>query len=407
MLAPMTLAASTGMWAGVALLALAAVLWAALLRWVRAPGWSVVGGLVAGWLIGPTILGRALPATYEHLYAGGVTQRVELDHVLREQDRFRYALSQSGATDEVYEELKLREDAEAAPLREAHEHAMERDQQALLAFTIVAVGALMLCTGLVGVPASEHKHSIAWPLNIGGWTAVLPGALAAMLLWWSDEMVATCLIAASAIMIGPWALTQIDRRAADEVEHGGARMIQDAGRISSVLAILVWLTGLAMIGGFALAMMGLPIAAMIAGWVAPPIRAYWLRRALEHSAVPIVVACAAVKVDFFEDLAFWPALLFLLLSGDGRWLGAMIGASALGGRRGVRSMRLVLGVMAAGPTQAAVAAMGAQLGVLPPDLVVAALLGAALIEVATPARRKLAERLEKTERELDELMDEE
>lgn len=403
----MMLAASMGMWAGVALLALVAVLWAALLRWVRLPGWSIVGGLVAGLLLGPTVLAKALPGTYEELYGGGVEARAELESAVREQERFRFAVTEAGASSEAVEALREQESEEIAPLRAALDDAVERDQQAVLAFTIVAVAALMFSTGFVGIPASEHRHNIAWPLNIGGWAAAIPGSLAALLLWWGDEPVPACLVAAAALMIGPWALTPIDREAADHVELGGARMIQNAGRVSSVIAIIVWLSALAMADGFALVMMGMPIAVMIAGWVAPPVHGHWLRRAFEHSAVPIVVACAAITVNFFADLWFWPVLLFLLLSGDGRWLGAVIGASALGGRRGLRSMRLVLGAMAAGPSQAAVAAMGAQLDVLPNHLVVAALLGAVLIEVATPARRKVARGLEKTEHEIDEILEQE
>jgi len=393
------------MWAGVVLLALAAVMWAALLRWVRAPGWAVSGGLIAGLLLGPTVLGRALPATFEMLYEGGAAEQLTLQRAVHDNDRYAFALEAAGATPEALQAAMEREERELEPLRDAVKIAKARDQQPMLAFTIVAVAALMLTTGLVGVPRSEHKHSLASPLNIGGWSAVLPGALAALLLWGlMDESINVCLLAAASLMIGPWALTAIDRRAADDVEMGGAFMIQTAGRVASALAVIAWLAGLAGMGGFALLMMGTPIAAMAVGWMASPVRGHWLRRALEHSAVPIVVGCAAVRVDFLTDVAFWPVLMFLLLSGDGRWLGALIGSAALGGRRGVRAMRLVLGSMAAGPTQAAVAALGAQLGVLPNRLVAAALLGAALIEIATPARRSLARRLAKTEQELDEIL---
>jgi hypothetical protein len=400
------LSASVGMWMGVVLLVLVAVLWAALLRWVRAPGWAVVGGLVAGFLLGPTILGRALPGTHEVLFRGGAAERIALEEREHENEQFQFALREAGANAEAMNAITAQQGEETQPLRDALERAEDRDKQPLLAFTIVAVGALMLCTGLVSVPASEHKHSWASPLNIGGWSAIVPGSLAAMLLWWGDEPLMAILLAASSVMIGPWALTSIDRKVADEVEWGGAHMIQNAGRVASALAIVVWLGALASKGGMTLMMMGTPIAAIVFGWLAPPIPGHWLRRAFEHSAVPIVVACAAVRVDFIEDLAFWPALLFLLLSGDGRWMGAVIGATALGGRRGVRSMRLVLGSMAAGPTQAAVAAMGVQLGVIPDHLVIAILLGAALIEVSTPARRNVAQRLARTEQEIDEILDE-
>lgn len=397
---------SLAMWAGVVLLALVAVLWAALLRWAKAPGWGVLGGLLAGFFLGPTILGRTLPATYEWLYVGGAEARDALIQKQHEHERFRVALSEAGTSAEAMQAVLADQEKEIAPLRAAVDRSREQDKQPMLAFTIVTVAGLLISTGLVGVPRSEHKHSFASPLNIGAWAAVVPGSLAAILLWWGDEPVNTCIAAASTLMIGPWALTNVDRRSADEVELGGAQMIQNAGRVASALAIAAWLGALVAIGGLPLMLMGTPIAALALGWFAPTITGHWLRRAYEHSAVPMVVACAAIRVDFINDLAFWPVLMFLILSGDGRWIGAVIGATAIGGRRGVRSMRLVLGSMACGPTQAAIAAMAIHLEVLPAKLVMAALLGAALIEVATPMRRKLAYRLAQTELEIDEILEE-
>jgi hypothetical protein len=118
--------------------------------------------------------------------------------------------------------------------------------------------------------------------------------------------------------------------------------------------------------------------------------------------LPALAACAAVRIEVIEHFAFWPLLILLLLSGDGRWLGAVTGALLLGGRRALRTMRLVLGSMACGPTQLAVLALAVHLWALPDELPLALLVGAIVIDATTPARRKIAQQLIEAETELSD-----
>ena len=67
---------------GTALLIVTAAASAGLLRVVRAPGPGVIGGILAGVLLGPTIAGRFAPATWERVFVGGETERVERDRLL-------------------------------------------------------------------------------------------------------------------------------------------------------------------------------------------------------------------------------------------------------------------------------------------------------------------------------------
>ena len=92
----------------------------------------------------------------------------------------------------------------------------------------------------------------------------------------------------------------------------------------------------------------------------------------------------------------------LLLSGDGRWLGAVIGAVILGGRRGLRTMRLVLGSMAAGPTQLAVTAIAVHTRLIEPSLALALLLGAVLVETTATTRRGVARKIVEAEEQLED-----
>ncbi|MHC5024605.1 MAG: hypothetical protein ACYTGG_11985 [Planctomycetota bacterium] len=48
---------------------------ALLLRWARCPGWSILGGAMAGILLGPTVLGRVAPIEFEKFFVGAVEER--------------------------------------------------------------------------------------------------------------------------------------------------------------------------------------------------------------------------------------------------------------------------------------------------------------------------------------------
>ena len=142
-----------------------------------------------------------------------------------------------------------------------------------------------------------------------------------------------------------------------------------------------------------------PLAAVPLGWLdkLPAVEA--TRRILGLVVVPAVTASVAVRIDLLGDLTPWPVLVVVLLSTDGRWLGAFTGAQVLGGRRGLRTMRLVMASTVAGPTQIVVAAIAISTWSIDMSFALALLLGAILIEVTGPARRSVAQRLTEDERD--------
>ena len=373
---------------------------AALLKWARCPGWAVVGGAVAGILLGPSIFGRVLPDQYEKLFVGGITQRAELDQLRSRQGADVLAAKEAGALGQRLVEIDSKQIAERADLESAWEKAKYNDQSVLRYFTFVIVALTLIGAGTVARENEKPKPNIVTSMSVGVWAAGLPGgfAFAAMYFLWSMPMEQSLLVAA-AVAIGPWALTVIDREAADQAELGGAVMIQSAGRIATILAILAAayaFYGKASTQGL---LMAVPFAAIAIPWLIPQISQF-IRGAANQLLVPVLCACLGMKIDIYADFSFWPIITLMIIGGDVRWLGAYFGAMVLGGRSSLRTMRLVLGSMACGPTQLAVTAIAIHTWSIPGKYAFALLLSSILIEITVGARRTMAKRLIETEEEI-------
>ena len=119
--------------------------------------------------------------------------------------------------------------------------------------------------------------------------------------------------------------------------------------------------------------------------------------------VPALAALATARVDLHLHATLWMLLAVLILSGDGRWLGGVVGALVLGGRRALRTMRLLVGTMACGVTQLSVVALGLVIGLIDEPLGLALIAGALVIDVSGPMRRGVRRELEATEELLAEV----
>jgi len=148
-----------------------------------------------------------------------------------------------------------------------------------------------------------------------------------------------------------------------------------------------------------------PLAVLAVSWLLPVNHHKAIQNAAQFVLIPALTAAVAIKINMYQHITLWALIVFVLLSGDGRWLGAYIGTMTLGGRRSLRSMRLVLGSMACGPTQLAVTAIALHVWLIPETLGLALLAGAILIEITTPMRRRMAAELTEAEAEIEELED--
>lgn len=380
------------------------------LRSVRCPGWPVVGGIVAGILLGPSLFGRIAPNSYEQWFIGGVEQREQRDAL-----RSRHVAEQLIAEQRMFDAaeqftLRERQNLELQQAQQLLDEARWQHQMPLRSFALLMIALVLVGTGLLSLPANRQQQSLLGAICIGAWAALLPGSLAFLALtrWWGFPPAEAALTAA-AVAIGPWVLPSTDKAAADQAEFGGAWLIQNAGRIASLLALGAALWGMYQQRGSAGLMLAAPLLALPVGWLLN--FSHLPKRAAMESIVnsvllPSLAALAIVRIELFHAAswaAFWLIIVFLLLSGDARWLGAFCGAMLPGGRSSLRTMRLVMGSMAAGPTQLAVTAHIAHTMSVRDELVLALVLGAALIELTTPMRRSLAQQLADTEQELDQL----
>lgn len=381
-------------WLGIAALFIAAVAAAQLLRACRAPGWSVLGGICAGLLVGSTFLGRLNPDLYTKLCVGGAAERQQLLALT--------AYQQSAATSPDREQI-----AHDAVLNAQRAYAgAQRDFQSPLRIIALCVTAIVLFSAVAGPRSEPHpdQHTMH-ALSIGAWAALLPGGLLFILFYGPlGVSLGPALIASAAVAIGPWALTRADRDAADFAEHGGARLLHNAGIVSTALAVAALLYGITKSTNPEALIYMLPLAGLAITWLIPTLGIPWLLPAVHLVLLPALAAFATVHLDLFEHFAFWPMCLVIILSGDGRWFGAFLGAMMLGGRSGLRTMRLVMGSMACGPTQLAIAVIALAADALPPQYILPIVLGAALVEAVAPLRRRMAVRLLQTEMEIDELM---
>lgn len=389
---------------GLGLIILIAVLCALVLRSARLPGWRVLGGLLAGIILGPTIFGAIMPDRYESLYLGGVQERQDRDAGLRRQDAETQFALQAGTEPDALAEMKNRHESERNEAQVALHEAKWEYQKPQRLFASCMIAMVLLGAFAFGVGGGDRRQGIISPITIGLWAAMLPGVIVFGCAWklWGVPM-AEAILFASGFAIGPWALAKVDRQAADDAEHGGAEMIQFAGRMASIIGITMVVGAIWKMGGTEKLIWASPLLAMPLGWLIPASWGKFFRGFLELVLLPVLATCVAMKVNFIRDFHIWMVFIALIFSGDGRWLGAYFGAMSLGGRKSLRTMRLILGVMACGPTMLAIAGIGIYSASLSGQGTLALLLGAAMIELTTPARRATAKRLLMTEREIEEI----
>lgn len=127
----------------------------------------LVAGIVLGVLLGPAVLGRALPGVYRDTFVGGGDLAKQIDEQQAESDARLQALTETGVTEAAIDEQGLLLGQQVAVLRAQMEQA-QRDKLNELsgwaAALMLAVIAVMMIESLVSPEISEGGKAPVSPV---------------------------------------------------------------------------------------------------------------------------------------------------------------------------------------------------------------------------------------------------
>jgi len=385
------------------------------LRRLGAPASSVLGGLCAGLVLGPTLLGRFTPDFYEVELIGGRDERIAYEAAVRRHGSDRIARDRLGATnDQRIEAERCEREIEARLEHEWQCARLDRQKTFAVVSSVLIVLFFVSCASRRdSAPGSKPDwYSV---ISVGLWSAVLPGCALLAVLRVLDFGWSPSIIAAAAVSIGNAAFREEDLRTSDEAEEAGARLVRAGARIATMAAVIAAGAALLVKGQWNVPTVAAIVCCgvVISASVLHPLFAK--RRDQRHATgplnslrihdvifVPAMSVLIAGRIELFEHFMFWPLVAAMILSGDGRWFGAFLGAMLCGARKSLRTMRLVLAAMGAGSAQLAMTLLGLAAFVLPESLALALLAGALVMEATTGARRRMAAEIEGIERDLHE-----
>ncbi|TVQ54091.1 MAG: hypothetical protein EA377_06360 [Phycisphaerales bacterium] len=368
-----------------------------LFRRAGAPGAMVLAGVLIGALAGPTTFGRMMPEQYERWVAGGAEHRAELRAIVHEQEASLLAAEAAGFDQEALEEKQREHRAIREPIEAQWRQAKWEHTRPLRWAALISAGLILLTAGRVEgknhQPASRAQHLTA--VNIGFWLATLPAAVVALLghLWWQWPPEALG-AAGAALAIGVWRMPRTDAEATEDAEPGGVYMLLRAGWLSGLIAVVLlgWSIVYAELNPLWVGVLATIPAGILIGYrrLQRPSSGGEAHQPALDLLLAAIAALVVMQIDLIGDFSFWPCLIVAIVSMDGRWTSALVGTLTLGGRRTLRSMRLLLAVVAIGPTQLAVVGIGLSIGLIGPEVGLALVCGAVLAEISGPLRSRVA-----------------
>lgn len=324
------------------ILAVVAAAFALLLRCAGLPGGrpaaAIAGGIVAGLLLGPGVLGQIAPEPHEQVFRGAVEERRSLEEAQQEQSAAIAAAREAELGEEEVAQI-LREHREALlPLQRDLDQARHEHREPVgMIVAITLAGALFLAgwgrrrpragirEGDAGTPFDEVAPSIA-----AGLAALLFAALptALLLIWLAQAPRDVALAAGAAVASGTAFAGLIVRRIAPEGRSRSGQLAMLSLLIGA--AALLWIVS----DGETRLVLTVPAVAMAFGLVlstrlpAPASTRRIARGAALWLVVPTLAALAASSVEPMVLVSDWRPVLFLLLTillaADGHFIGAWL-----------------------------------------------------------------------------------
>ncbi|MEM1165272.1 MAG: hypothetical protein AAGI30_03180 [Planctomycetota bacterium] len=287
---------------------------------------ALLGGALAGLLLGHTVLGNAAPAIDRTIYLGGAAEAAALDDHDAETERRAGALRVAGVSPVAIEEMHITRAEERAPLEEALTRA-ERAHTDAVRGVVLGAGALLLGCGAATI----------LPRRLSGWRAH-QRAFGALGLGVFGVGVCSLLIALVPALVIAMAGLNLRGGAALSAAlvfaiPGVAGSVPPATRLTCVVACAVgWALVLGAVMSSSAMGVGVGVAACAglmlsigatsaalhrrlqraAGWLA--------RHVLAPGATGLLVSMIDLTTAFTGGTLAWLAVLALIWSSDGRWV---------------------------------------------------------------------------------------
>ena len=192
---------------GMAAIVLLSLGFAWLLRRAGFPGSAAAGGVLAGLLLGPGVLGRLAPDAHGRMFGAAPTELAAWRQAERAVGATEFVAGSVGAepesaTDAIESLARIADER-----RVAWQAAIERERRPFAWFTVAIAFLLIMGTALAreaDAPAPREPRSRG--IMLGAWAAVLPAALAAVTLDWLGEesWSPTMLASMACVAAGAW-----------------------------------------------------------------------------------------------------------------------------------------------------------------------------------------------------------
>jgi hypothetical protein len=382
-----------------------AVVLALLLRAAGVERSGALAGVLAGALLGQTILGQAAPQIFEEHFLGGVAQRVEISELQMRQAADIAALHAIDVTHVAIEEKRAEHQQELTVATQRLDEARREHQAGQRTWILLAAVALLM----LAMPGPR------WPAKFGDaafaatWTLLLVAGVvggAAMLAFGAAGPAAAALGITYIITGRGWATTG---RPILPMDESIADMPGVLRRLVDDVTFLLWLSSFSVIvvflfrpqntGAGAGLTLGLPIG--IAIGLALRLLHPKRRRAVLGLIGPAIVASLLVlHLDGRTWQVFVPIIIGGLIGADGRWFGVASGLRWVGWRWSA-GWASSLPVTDAGAAQIAAAGLLALAGILDGLMLMTAIAGAIACDLAFNLRWRLLEALLRGEAETE------
>lgn len=364
-------------------------IFAALLRIAKLRGSSLTGGVLGGILLGPAVFGVIAPEYWEGIFQGGKESHKLVEEFERQQQADLLAATAIGADEVVIMQMRADQQYELDQEIIKWKNAQWKDQRTLRDYSLVLIVVVLLSGSLRR--SVNGKSDTATSLSVGVWASIIPGGIIAVAshYWWGTNIAGSLAIGAC-LAAGPWTFTRWEQIAADDSEEGGAALMLRCGSVAWIVASAAAIFSAWTLQGAMSLVWLCPLLMLPIYWALPQKKLPWLTWFVDYAAIPSIVTATLVLIHPVDSLSFWPILLVVLISADGRWLGGLVGLKILGGRSTASAMRTTMPLVDAGVSQLCMAAMLFGVGILNEELTIAAIFGTLFIELTAPTRKKFS-----------------